>query len=155
MKTRLLFGVLWMGMFLAAHSAQESQARLPELSNVPARGDDFPLIVVHAEVPLYPALAVAARLSGVVRVHITIKDGSIRSVTTTSSAPPMLVSAAKDNVGTWQFAPDVSSTAEVTYIYELAKEESVIRENPRITMDLPSLVKVTARPVKAMPINGK
>jgi hypothetical protein len=119
------------------------------------RGAESSLIVVHAEVPLYPALAVAARLSGVVQVHITIKRGSVRSVTTASSAPPILVNAAEHNVRTWQFAPDVNSNAEVMYIYELAKEEGIVPENPRITMDLPSLVKVTARPVRAMTMHGK
>jgi len=34
------------------------------------------------------------------------------------------------------------------------KEESLVRENPRIAMDLPSLVRITAKPVKAMPLHG-
>jgi len=154
MKTMPLFCVVGLVTVIVTSSAQESQAHLSEVPGAQMRGADASLIVVRAEVPLYPALAVAARLSGVVHVRISIKDGSVRSVDATSTAPPILVSAAKDNVGTWRFAPDVSSTVEVTYIYELAKEESVVRENPRITMDLPSLVRITAKPVKAVPLHG-
>ena len=154
MKTRLFFYVLSLATFIAAGSAQESQPGSRDLLPAQGSGADASLIVVHADVPLYPTLAVAARLSGVVHVRISVKDGSVLSATTTSSAPPILVSAAKDNVGTWRFAPDVSGTLEVTYIYELAKEESLVRENPRIAMDLPSLVRITARPVKAMPLHG-
>ena len=154
MKTRPLFYLLGLATFVVTSSAQESQTPLPELPSAQMRGADASLIVVHADVPLYPALAVAARLSGVVRVRISIKDGSVRSAETTSSAPPILVSAAKDNVGTWRFAPDVGGTVEVTYIFELAKEEGVVRENPHIAMDLPSLVRITAKPVRTTPLHG-
>ncbi len=116
---------------------------------------DASAIVVHADVPLYPALAVAARQSGTVRVRVSIKGGAVVSADTESSAPSVLVHAAKENARTWQFAPDVTSTLDVTYIYELAKDESGVRQNPRVEMQLPSLVKITAKPVKAIPMDGK
>lgn len=116
---------------------------------------DASLIVVHADVPLYPALAVAARQSGTVRVRLSVKGGAVVSADAEESAPPVLVHAAKENARTWRFAPDVTSTLDVTYVYDLAKDETGVRENPRIEMQLPSLVRITARPVKAIPMDGK
>ena len=120
-----------------------------------SNAENASLIVVHADVPLYPALALAARQSGTVRVRLSVKGGVVVSADAGSAAPSVLVYAAKQNVRTWQFAPDVTSTLDVTYVYELAKDESGVRENPRIEMQLPSLVRITARPVKANPMDGK
>jgi TonB family protein len=77
------------------------------------------LIVVHADVPLYPPLAMAARLGGTVRVRVSIKGGSVLSADTESTAAPVLLNAAKENARTWRFTPDVNGTLEVTYLYEL------------------------------------
>ncbi len=63
--------------------------------------------------------------------------------------------AATENARTWQFAPDVTGAIDVTYIYELTKDESGVRENPRIEMQLPSLVRITAKPVRAIPMGMK
>ena len=113
------------------------------------------LLVVHADVPVYPALAVAARQSGTVRVRVSIRRGVVDGAETDSVAPPVLVHAAKENVRTWQFEQGVTCKVDVTYIYELSKEETGVPENPRIEMDLPSLVRVTGKPVRAVPMDGR
>jgi outer membrane biosynthesis protein TonB len=113
------------------------------------------LIVVHADMPLYPWLAIAARQSGTVRVRVSIKEGVVVNATAEASAPPVLVHAAKENALTWRFAHDATSTLTVTYIYELAKDESGVLQNPHIEMQLPTLVKITARPVYAFRMDDK
>jgi hypothetical protein len=113
------------------------------------------LIVVHADVPLYPSLAMAAHESGTVRVRVSVKAGSVPTADTESAAPPVLLHAAKENVRTWRFTPDVYGMFDATYIYELAEAAGVFPENPHIDMQLPHLVRITAKPVKAMPMHGQ
>jgi TonB family protein len=106
-------------------------------------------IVLHAEVPLYPPLAIQGRLSGVVRLHILVENGAVTKAESESSAQlQVLVSAATENVRTWRFAPGARGTFDVTYTYELDKIEGVRSENPHIVMDLPTSVKITARPAE-------
>jgi hypothetical protein len=107
------------------------------------------LMIEHADVPLYPRLAVAARQTGTVRVRVSIQRGVVVSATAEASAPPVLVHAAKENALTWRFEPEVTSTLTITYIYELAAEETGVAQNPHIGMKLPTLIKITARPIRA------
>ena len=128
----------------------------PELSRVSSSDSvGGPFIVTHADVPLYPAVARAARQSGEVHVRVSVKRGMVTGTETQSSAPPILVGASKENVSTWRFSPDVDGAFDVLYIYELAKEEVTVPENPRIEMRLPSLVRITANPTKAMPLDSR
>jgi Gram-negative bacterial TonB protein C-terminal len=109
-------------------------------------GKSVPLLV-HADVPLYPAVALAARLSGTVRVKIQVSNGAVVNTETDSSAHMILVSATEKNVKTWQFASDANGPFELTYIYQLETEEAGLPENPRVEMQLP-VVKIIGRPVK-------
>lgn len=105
-------------------------------------------IVRHADVPLYPPIAKTARLSGTVQVLVTVKDGAVVNAEAKSSAHQILVNAATENVKTWKFEPETNATFQTTYVYTLEKEEAPVPENPRIEMQLPSLVRITARPTK-------
>jgi len=106
-------------------------------------------VVVHAEVPQYPVLALAGRLSGSVHLHVAVAGGEV--VKTESDSPSqlqILINAATENVKTWRFAHDATGTFDVTYAFELRKDEAVVPENPHIEMELPSFVKLVARPVR-------
>ena len=106
-------------------------------------------IVLHADVPQYPALALAGRLSGSVHLHVLVQDGTV--VKAESDSPvqlQILINAATENVKTWRFAHNARGTFDVTYAFELRKDEGVVPENPRIEMELPTLVRLVARPVK-------
>jgi len=106
-------------------------------------------LLVRAEIPLYPPVALAARLSGTVRIKVQVSKGAVVSTETdsSSSAHTVLVSAAQKNVKTWQFAPDANGPFELTYIYQLETHEADLPENPRVEIQLP-FVKITGRPVK-------
>jgi TonB family protein len=148
MKIRLLWSVLSLAAGIAA-----SQAQVPA---PPSNVTNGSFLVTRADVPLYPSLARAARLSGTVQVRVSVKNGSVASTETqSSSAAQILVNAARANATTWRFAPDANGTFEVTYIYELEKDEVVVPENPRVEMQLPSLVKITAKPAKPTTVYGK
>ena len=156
MKTRAFSNVLiWsLATFVAENLAQDLQTGSHDVLTEYESVADLTLIVVHADIPRYPSLALAARQSGTVRLRISVKNGNVLIVDTKTSGPPVFVNAAKENVGTWRFTSDTYGTFEVTYIYELAKEESMVLENPHIELQLPSRVKITAKPVKAMPLHG-
>lgn len=156
MTIRAIFATLHLAGCIAVGQTQGSPSSLSQLRNEPSRNVvGGPFIVVHADVPLYPAVAKAARLSGTVNVRVSVKGGSVASTDAQSSDSPILVNASKENIRTWRFAPDAYGTFEVTFIYELQKEESLAPENPRVEMRLPSLVRITARPTKAIPFDGK
>jgi TonB-like protein len=112
----------------------------------PGTGKSVPQLV-HADVPLYPPIGLAARLSGTVRVKILVSNGAVVNAETDSSAHMILVNAAEKNVKTWQFTPDTNGSFELTYIYQLQTEEARSPENPRVEMQLP-VVKIIGRPVK-------
>ena len=112
-----------------------------------AQGTTSPehLLVIRAELPQYPVLAKTARVSGNVKVTVTVKDGDVVAVEATSGNP-LLTSATKDNVRTWKFDKAVNATFATTFMYQLEKQESSQPSNPKIELELPTLVKIRARP---------
>ncbi len=125
--------------FLA--SAQETDAHLISGSES---------TVMHADIPKYPAVARTARVVGDVRLHVTVNRGTVVGVKATSEANSMLVSAATENVKTWQFQPTVSGSFDTTYSYDLKGEEVFIETNPRLELQLPLWIRITAHPPKPM-----
>ena len=63
-------------------------------------------------------------------------------------ASQFLTAPSLANIKTWQFRPEEKATFLVTYIYKIEGEETELPENPKVELDLPRLVKVTARPFK-------
>src|SRR5262249_54645812 len=102
----------------------------------------------HADVPLYPPMARIARVAGTVQVEVIVKEGIVANTELRSSAPPILVNAALENLKTWKFTSNANATFRVTYIYEVEKEATPSLGNPQIQMHLPSLIKITAQPPK-------
>jgi hypothetical protein len=106
-------------------------------------------IVLHADVPFYPQLAIQARVTGVVHLHVFVDNGVVtRAEPESVEQVQPLVAAATENVKTWRFAPGARGTFNVTYTYELEKTEVPQSVNPQIVMNLPTSVKITAWPVE-------
>jgi len=62
-------------------------------------------MLLQKTVPVYPAIAKAARVSGVVVLQATIsKTGTIENLKVISG-PPMLQGAATDAVRSWRYRP--------------------------------------------------
>jgi hypothetical protein len=109
--------------------------------------------ITHADVPLYPALAVQSREQGTVRLHLLISDGVVVKVESVSSQPgdlKVLPSAAAENARSWHFSSKLNAETEATFIYKLTPEESYLPENARVEMELPSCVWVTSKSPKPM-----
>ena len=124
--------------------------------------------LVHAELPLYPPLARSLHVSGKVEIEVTVEKGAVVDAQVKSAeiqiadpqnravydsqakaaASRYLSDPSLANLKTWQFAPGERSTFLVTYIYEIKGKETPLPENPTVELDLPRVVKVTARPFK-------
>ena len=126
-----LIAVLFAAVFLSAQST--NVARYP--------------FMVHGDLPLYPAVAKTARVSGVVQVQVTVKNGEVTG-TEATSGNPLLASAAIDSIKTWKFDKDISTTFTTTFIYRLEKQETAEPSNPKLELELPRVAKITAWPSK-------
>jgi hypothetical protein len=106
------------------------------------------ILFLKGEMPLYPVLAKTARVSGSVRLEVTVKDGDVVA-TQAISGNPLLASPTIANVKTWKFYKTDSGTFTTTFTYLLEREESPGASNPtKIELELPTSVKITARPPK-------
>jgi hypothetical protein len=138
-----------MALFIAGCFQTVGGAQSRGTAGYGSLADSHSDIVLHAEVPLYPPLAVQARLSGVVRLHVLVENGAVSKIESDLSAHVQpLVTAATENVKTWRFASGARGTFDVTYTYELEKVEVSQFVNPQIVMHLPTSVRITAWPVE-------
>ena len=143
MKTIRVASVsLWTVAVVVIASAPQGVAQTPP------QGSATAALVTNATVPLYPAVAEAARLSGQVRVIVTVRDGIVKKTEPMSVAHQILVSAATQNIKTWKFRLGTNTVFETTYVYEIEKDEAPVPENPHVELSLPFLVKISVRPAK-------
>jgi len=95
--------------------------------------------------PVYPPLALQARIQGVVTLNVSLaQDGTVREVGAVSGHP-LLVQSAIDAVKQWTFGPQVAATQiEVEVPFQLP-EGSRSSEAPSATVgsELPELQPVT------------
>lgn len=108
----------------------------------------------HADVPLYPQLARTARIFGTVQVQVTVREGKVVK-TEVKSGPPILAPATVENIQTWRFYPLVNATFTANFIYKLEANEALDPQNPKVELQLPLLVKITAVPVSLDSQKGK
>jgi TonB family protein len=139
MSTRILLGMILLTAMAWSQGASSQKAVEAHYPNL-----------VRAELPLYPPLAWSAHLSGTVEIQVTVKRGSVEDAQIKSStAKNQLLSLhSLENVKTWQFQSENRTTFVVTYIYQIEGKETLLPENPKVELELPLFVKVTARPFK-------
>jgi TonB family protein len=103
-------------------------------------------LLVHGDLPSYPAVAKTARISGTVRVRVTLVNGEVVG-TEVVSGHPILTSAATENIKSWKFDKTVSTSFVTTFIYqlEMESEETSDPSNPKLELELPSLAKITTK----------
>ena len=109
-------------------------------------GRQADLRVEHADVPMYPLIARTARIVGTVKVQVTVRDGNVVS-TRLVSGHPILARATVENIQTWRFHPLVNATFTTKFIYRIDTKKSLDPQNPKVELQLPSLVKITTVPV--------
>lgn len=88
----------------------------PPSKPVQVGGDVQAAKLIRKIVPVYPRMAVIARISGIVRLQGIIgKDGSIQQLQVLSG-PPLLINAALDAVRQWRYQPTLLNGEPVEVI---------------------------------------
>jgi len=107
---------------------------------------EYPL-VLRADAPLYPPLARMAKITGKIEAQFTVKGGEVLN-TQARSGHPLLVRATTENIRTWRFSPEVNGTFTTTFEYRMEGNEAPTMQNPKVEMQLPAFVKITATPTR-------
>jgi hypothetical protein len=113
----------------------------------PYNGQHYPKLI-QAELPLYPDIAWAAHMTGAVEIEARIEKGLVVSALIKSQTNPYLANPSVANLKSWRFQPGEPTTFTVTYTYNIEGAETDLPENPKIEMDLPMRVNLTARPFR-------
>jgi hypothetical protein len=116
--------------FLSAVLAQRSKSALP--------------MIAGGEIPLYPPLARAAKVQGVVHVKVTT-DGAKVLIAQAEDGHRLLAAAAEENARTWRFARHEPTSFTVTYRYLL--DAGADPNNPTVTLRFPTEVDISAAPL--------
>jgi hypothetical protein len=115
-------------------------------SAVTAQQRSYPRII-HAEVPLYPPIALAARVRGKVEAEFEVKAGIVIRADA-RSGNPLLAKPSLENIRSWQFSADVYGKFTTSFEYRIEGADSPVPQNPRIEMQLPAFVTITASPIR-------
>jgi protein TonB len=102
--------------------APPSTATVAAEPDVPLRitGDVKAPVVIRRVAPLYPKLAITARMNGTVVVECIIdKTGRVREAHVVSSTSPLFNQSAVDAVQQWQFAPGSLHGNAIDTIFDL------------------------------------
>jgi hypothetical protein len=129
----LLSTILMFSSVSVVHSGTDHESRLA-LPRVAA-----------AAVPLYPPLARATHVEGI--VHVKIKTDGRRVVAVhVEDGHSLLAEAAEKNVQTWEFQVHEATSFTVTYHYKLVPGLKGDPENPEVILRLPTYVEVRIMP---------
>jgi hypothetical protein len=85
---------------------------------------ELPLLTAGS-MPLYPRMALVARIQGIVKIRVTTDGKKVASLEV-ESGPPMLAKAAEENILTWKFLEHKPTTFMTTFEYVI--EEPAICE---------------------------
>lgn len=118
------------GGFLATAVAQQPKAVLP--------------MVAGGAVPLYPPLARATKIQGVVHLKV-VTDGTRIITAHAEDGNRLLATASEENARTWQFSKHESTSFTVTYRYRL--DASAGPNNPTVMLRFPTEVDVSIAPL--------
>ena len=125
--------ILLCGMLPLSVLAQKASQELP--------------LVTAGKLPLYPIMARAARVQGVVKIKVTTDGKNVVSVDV-ESGPPILVKFAKENILTWKFSAHKPTTFVTTFDYVLEEPAQCGYSNDTLVLKLPLEVRISAKGLK-------
>ena len=97
--------------------------------------------------PIYPIMARAARVQGVVKIKATT-DGKRVVAADVLSGPPMLAKFAKENLLTWEFMDHKPTTFVATFDYVIEGSAQCGYSNAVSELNLPLEIRITAKGLK-------
>ncbi|MCL4797459.1 MAG: energy transducer TonB [Bryobacteraceae bacterium] len=119
-----------LGMFIPTFAPQQSKAVLP--------------MIAGGAVPLYPPLARAAKVEGIVHVKVTT-DGVKVVTAQAEDGNRLLADSAEENARTWRFSKHEPTSFTVTYRFRL--DANADPNNPTVTLRFPAEVDVSIAPL--------
>ena len=99
--------------------------------------------VKSAEVPHYPSWAYHMGISGEVEIEVQVISGKVTE-TRVKAGDRLLSDDAVANIKTWTFSPDMSTSFTTKFLYSLENPPKKENRTPRIELELPFLVRITA-----------
>lgn len=92
------------------------------LSAQKSKTHSLPTHIVAGDMPVYPQIAIAAGISGVVNLSIEIQNGTVAGVSVVSAsskaAEKWLTTAARACATSWRFPEGTSGTVPAEFTYE-------------------------------------
>jgi hypothetical protein len=104
-------------------------------------------LIRSASVPIYPVAARAARIEGKVVLEISTNGHEVSKVEV-KNGPPMLASAARENIATWHFEDHKPITFGSIFQYQIVEPASCGYENGTATLKLPTFVEIRVNGLK-------
>jgi TonB family protein len=116
--------------------------------------DDRTPLVIDGRLPVYPQLAIAARISGKVLVKVTVIKGVVTDTQVIRTDSALFVESTLKTIRSWQFEPSTYAHFETEFVFEIGKSQAAGPENPAMELRLPGFVHLTAYPVRHIPTDN-
>ncbi len=126
-------GLMILGGVLSPVFGQKAQQEVP--------------LLTAGVMPLYPRMALAARIQGVVKIRVTTDGKKVASLEA-ESGPPMLARAAEENIRTWEFDEHKPTTFETTFEYVIEEPAECEYSNGAAVLKLPLEVRISSKGLK-------
>lgn len=132
------FGTLAIALFVFGAGSEAPQAQL-------AAGARLPRVLSSPD-PIYPKIALAARISGTVRLHVSTDGKRVVSIDS-EDGPMMLRQSAEENVRAWEFEDHAPTSFDVTFEYKLLSAFGCVEAKRGVIRDLPTHIEIDDAPV--------
>jgi hypothetical protein len=100
-----------------------------------------PPVVIKAELPIYPLIAMSVGMEGVVTLKVTTDGTKVTSVVGIQG-PAMLMKSAEKNIWTWNFLAHRPTTFITSFEYVITEPAQCYFTNPTATVHLPLSVRI-------------
>jgi hypothetical protein len=114
---------------------------VPPVAYTQAADEEVPLIR-NGKMPIYPIMARAARVQGVVKIRVVTNGEKVTSLVL-ESGPVMLAKFTEENIRTWEFDKHKPTTFVATFEYEIKSPDHCEYRNGSLTLDLPLRAHIT------------
>jgi hypothetical protein len=101
-------------------------------------------VIIAGKMPLYPIMARAARIQGIVKVRVRT-DGKKVIGFDAESGPPMLVRFTKENILTWEFFDHKPTTFVTTFEYVIEEPALCGYSNGTSVLNLPLKIQINVK----------
>jgi Gram-negative bacterial TonB protein C-terminal len=121
-------------------------ANTPWPAAEPNPSDDIARRLRHADLPLYPNLALRSGIAGTVLVQVTVENGNVVKAEA-KSGDRILTESAVADVKTWQFEAGTNASFTAEFVYATERRRAADRAETRVEAQLPRFVRITAASV--------